>query len=153
MSGDQRQTGVYGVADPGEGGGAQDNAQHDRHDAESPVPAVAHDRQPLLPIMAADQPVGRVGEAVLVQCSGQDNTAEHRQDGRRPIAEPEQPDEEKSQCRHPADPGADQRKGPGGGGEPLGVAWRWGNRDPSEKGSRHSKLGKYPASGHAVTIA
>jgi len=51
--------------------------------------AIPHDRQPLVPIVATDKPVGGVGEAVFVQCSGQDNTGEHRKDARQPIPEAE----------------------------------------------------------------
>jgi hypothetical protein len=103
--------------------------------------------------MAADEPVRGVGKTVLVQCSGQHNPGEHRQDRRRPIPEPEQLGQQKSQCRNPADPGADQRKGPAGIGERLDMTCRCRDRDPSEKGGRSSKAGEYPAGGHAATIA
>ena len=75
-------------------------------------------------IVAADKPVGGVGETVFVQCSGQNNTGEHRQECRRPIPEAEQLGQQKSECRNAADPGPDQRKSPGRIGEPPGAACR-----------------------------
>jgi hypothetical protein len=71
------------------------------------VSAVAHDREPLIPIATSNKPVGGVGNTVFVQCSGQNHAGKHRQDRRRPISEAEQLDQEKSECRKATDPGSD----------------------------------------------
>ena len=47
MSRDQREAGMDRLADPGERGGTQQHAEHDRQHAEGSVSAVAHDREPL----------------------------------------------------------------------------------------------------------
>ena len=90
MSRDQREPRIYRLADPGEGSSTQQHAEYDRHNAESSVSAVAHNHEPLITIMAADKAVGGVGETVFVQCPGQNNTGEHRQECCRPIPEAEQ---------------------------------------------------------------
>ena len=51
--------------------GAQPDAEDEREDAVGAVPAVAHDRQLLLAVAAAAEPVGGVGEPVLVQRAGE----------------------------------------------------------------------------------
>jgi hypothetical protein len=106
----------------------------------------------LITIMAADEAVGGVGKTVFVQCPGQDNTGEHRQECCRPIPEAEQLGQQKSECRNTTDSGADQRESPGCIGEPPGAACRRHNRDPGEKSGRNSEPSEYPADDHASTI-
>jgi hypothetical protein len=58
------------VADRRERRGAQPNAEQQRQNAERAVPAVAHDRELLVAVAAAAEPVDRVGEPVLVKGAG-----------------------------------------------------------------------------------
>ena len=70
MGGDQRQPDENRIADCRDRGRAQPDAEHERDNAVGAMSAVAHDRQLALAVTAAAEPVGRVGEPVLMQRAG-----------------------------------------------------------------------------------
>ena len=148
MSRDQREPRMDRLADPGEGCGTQQYAEHGRYDAKSAVSTVAHDRKSLIPIATTDKPVSRVGEAVLVQCPGQNNTGEYGQCCRRPITEAEHLTEQKAKRGNRSNPSTDQREGPGRIREPFGAAHRRHYRDASKKPGRNDEAGEYVADSH-----
>ena len=120
MCGDQRQSDEDRLADMGQCRRPQPHAEQQRQHPERAKPAVAHDRQPRLPIVSAEEPVGGVGKTVLMQGAGQRDPGEHRQQRRHPVAASGQLCDGENKRRDPADPGADERKEP----RQTGRAWR-----------------------------
>ena len=101
-----------GIADRRKRRGAQPDTENESQDAEAAVPAVAHDRELRLAVMAAAEAVGGVGEPVLMECAGQPNGGEEREPCREGAAAADQLRDQEDQRGEAADPGADQRERP-----------------------------------------
>ncbi len=142
MRRDQRETRVDHVTDAGERGGPQQHAQNDRQHTVSALPAVPQDRELFFPIAPPAEPVGGIGEPVLVQRSRQRDPRQHRQQRRRPTREADQLGQQKSERRYAADPGADERKCPGRIGEPPLARCPRIDRQPREEGRGRQKPGE-----------
>src|SRR5258707_9296868 len=104
-------------ADGGQRGGAEPDTEEESENAETAVPAVAHDREFRLAVIAAAEPVGGVGEPVLVERAGQRDADEHREPRRHGTAATEQLGDQEGERSETADAGADQRKRPARGGD------------------------------------
>ena len=90
MRRDQGKAGMDQIAELGERRGTQPDARDEGEHAECAVPAVAHDGELCVAIVPAAKPVGGIGKPVLMQRPGQDEAGEHRDQRRRPAAEPDQ---------------------------------------------------------------
>ena len=121
MGGDQRQPDENRIADRRDRGRAQSDAEHQRDDAVSAMRAVAHDRELALAIPAAAEPVGRVGEPVLVQRAGRGDAGGDREQRGRPDRQAEQPGDKKRDGAQRADAASDQRESPAGSGDRAGL--------------------------------
>src|SRR5712671_3123414 len=105
------------IADRGKRGGAQPDTEHETENAETAVPAVAHDREFRLAVIAAAEPVGGVSKTVLVERARQRDAGEHREPRRHGAAATEQLGDQEGERGEPADPGPNQRKRPARGGD------------------------------------
>ena len=117
MRGDQREAGMDRLADRGERGGAQPDAEDEGDAAKAAEPAVAHDGELGVAPVAAAKPVGGVGEAILMQSAGQREAGGNREECGHGIAASGQLGGQKRQRAKPTDPGPDQRKRPARGGD------------------------------------
>src|ERR1700716_3397870 len=98
------------IADRGQRHGAQPDAEYESENAETAVPAVAHDRELCLAVIAAAESIGGVSKTVLVEGAGQRDADEHREPRRHGTAATEQLGDQEGERGETADPGADQRK-------------------------------------------
>ncbi len=161
MRRDQGEARINRLAHRDERGGAQPDAQHQRQDAKGAEPAVAHDLELARRVAAAGEPVGGVGEPVLVQAPGQCDPGEDGEERRRPIAEADQLRREIGKGRDRADPGAGERKRPSRIGEPPAILGRCRHRHAGKERDRGGKAGDNAAppgrgllgTGHRPTIA
>src|SRR6185437_9380971 len=112
MRGNQRGGDTGGIAERRQRGGAQADTEDERQHAIGAAAAVAHDGEARDAVAAAEQPVGAVGEPVLMQGAGRRGGGRERQQRGR--------ERRQSQCRRQriddgadeADGGADDRESP-----------------------------------------
>ena len=98
----------------GRGGERLDPQRKDKRERDGAVrskPAVSHDRQFGGAVAAAAEPVGEIGEAVLVQGAGRRRLGRHRERGGDDIRQPETARERERGGPERADAGARERRG------------------------------------------
>ena len=92
------------------------------------------------PIVAAEQPVGGIGEAVFVQCPGYSTTpASTASSAAGQSPRPSSCASRKANAARPPIPAPTSGKAQAAVGERLGAACRRRDRDPGEKGGRDGK--------------
>src|SRR5204863_7968968 len=101
------------------------DAKDRRENGETAMAAVAHDRELGFAIMAPAEPVGGVGQPVLVERAGQRDASENREQRRNGTAAAEQLGEQEGERGHRADAGADQWERPTRGGYHALLAGRF----------------------------
>ena len=131
----------HGIPKRLQGGKLGDKTNHQDERTIGAEPAVEHDLELRRRITATTEPVGDIGQSILVQRTGQDRARAQGQRRRPEVGQPHCPHREIQQSNGAADCCAYHRKHPMRADEIRGLRAIWmRHRQPGQKGHRGSQV-------------